>query len=387
MINTFGKLGKVALQRQYIHKKIQIFFALLLIKCLDFLSEGIFLLIFPMTTIITHLDADGICSASLVKMVKEYCDAYVYFSHPAGLLRDLQSIPSDDLIICDIALDQKAYPEIFKTLNAISENFSVTYIDHHIQLDGLPEKVVNIHNLNVSATELTYRYFYYQLPRWADHIALLGAICDYLDDSPLMQRLMHHYERRTLFLDAGLLAQGLKKIGKKDHYDKLRELIHHFSHHKAPTDMPELIQAAIKATKRDNERRPIILSLYHTEKNIAWVQDPPTLSYSKIAHWILGDSGKHLGLVIRTLNSKRLLVDITIRGWRRIDLRKIVPEIAIKLGGSAGGHANAVGVRIPQKNCQLFLRMLDNHPIFSTLEPMPKVEDLIPLKIPKYTFL
>lgn len=336
-----------------------------------------------MTTIITHFDADGICCASLIKMVKEYRDAYVHFSHPAGLLHDLQNISRDDLIICDIALDQKAYPEIIEILQEISEENSVTYIDHHMQPDGLPEKVINVHDRNVSATELTYRYFYYQLPKWADHIALIGAICDYLDDTPLMKRLMHHYERRTLFLDAGIMAQGLKRIGKKGHYQKLRELVDHFSHNQKPTDLPDLVDAAVKATNRDNERRPTILSLYHTEKNIAWIQDPPTLSYSKIAHWILGDSGKYLGLVIRNINSKRLLADITIRGWRMVDLRKIVPEIAIKLGGSAGGHANAVGVRIPQKNTQLFLRMLDSNPIFKTLPSIPRVEDLIPIPFSK----
>ncbi|MCF2139213.1 MAG: DHH family phosphoesterase [Candidatus Lokiarchaeota archaeon] len=332
-----------------------------------------------MTTIITHLDADGVCSASLVRMVKEFHNSYVYFSHPAGLLHDLRVIPKDDLIICDIALDQRSYLEIFQIFEEFTKEYSIIYIDHHAQPEGMPNKVINVHDPNVSATELTYRYFYHQLPKRADFIALLGSICDYLDDSPLMQRLMHHYERRTLFLDAGLLAQGLKKYGKKAHYEKLRDLIKAFSHGKSPCDIPELTQAAINATKSDNSKRSLILSLYHTEKNIAWIQDPPSMSYSKIAHWIMGDSGKHLGLAIRTLNSKRLLVDITIRGWRKIDLRKFIPEIAMKLGGSAGGHANAVGVRLPQKKCQLFLRMLDNHPIFSTLEPIAQIDDLIPL--------
>jgi len=243
----------------------------------------------------------------------------------------------------------------------------------------MPSKVSNIHDLNVSATELVYRYFYDQLPSWADHIALLGAICDYLDDSPLMQRLRHHYERRTLFLDAGFLAQGLKKFGKGGRYEKLRDLVQQFSTGKVPSDVKELTQAAIAATQADNSKRSKILEMYVSEKNIAWIQDPPSMSHSKIAHWILGHSGKQIGLVIRTLNSKRELVDVTIRGWRKLDLRTFIPAIAIKMGGSAGGHANAVGMRIPQRNVKLFLRVLDSHEVFKDIEPVPSVKQLIPL--------
>ena len=74
------------------------------------------------------------------------------------------------------------------------------------------------------------------------------------------------------------------------------------------------------------------------------------------------------------------MVDITIRGWRKLDLRTFIPAIAIKMGGSAGGHANAVGCRIPQKNLKLFLRVLDTHEVFNDIEPVPSVRQLIPLK-------
>ncbi|MHA1674269.1 MAG: DHH family phosphoesterase [Promethearchaeota archaeon] len=333
-----------------------------------------------MTTIFTHLDGDGVCCAALIKMIPKYHDSYVYFTHPAGLKHDLSSISGDDIIICDIAVDSRSAQSIYRLLDQRSQDYSVVYIDHHIHPDGMPSKVRNIHDLNVSATELVYRFFYDQLPSWADHIALLGAICDYLDDSPLMQRLVHHYERRTLFLDAGFLAQGLKKLGRRGHYEKLRNLVQQFSIGKVPSEIKELTQAAITATKADNAKRQKILEQYVSENNIAWIQDPPSMSHSKIAHWILGNSGKHIGLVIRTLNSKRQLVDITIRGWRKLDLRTFIPAIAIKMGGSAGGHANAVGCRIPEKNLKVFLRVLDSHEVFNDIEPVPSVAQLIPLE-------
>ena len=42
----------------------------------------------------------------------------------------------------------------------------------------------------------------------AMRIACIGAICNSMDNTPLMQELMIQFERRGLFLDAGLLSQG-----------------------------------------------------------------------------------------------------------------------------------------------------------------------------------
>ena len=83
----------------------------------------------------------------------------------------------------------------------------------------------------------------------------------------------------------------------------------------------------------------------------------------------MGDSGAMLGISIRKINHKRNLADITIRGRNLIDLRQIIPPIANSLGGSAGGHSNAIGVRIPDRNILMFLRAVDNK--LSELEIIP----------------
>ena len=119
-----------------------------------------------MTTIFTHLDGDGVCSAALIKMIPKYRDSYVYFTHPAGLKHDLSSISGDDIIICDIAIDLRRQQSIYALLEQFSNEFSVIYIDHHAQPDGMPNNVVNIHDQNVSATELVYRFFYEQFGKY-----------------------------------------------------------------------------------------------------------------------------------------------------------------------------------------------------------------------------
>jgi RecJ-like exonuclease len=321
-----------------------------------------------MATIFTHLDSDGVCSASLMKMTKEYKTAEVFFTHPAGLYKDLQKV-DDELYLLDIAIDVKKYPKIYSFLEQLSERHPVVYIDHHALPGNLPPRVIKIHNTAVCTSELVYRYFYHQLPKNADHIAIIGAICDYADNTPLIRELLHHYERRSMFLDAGLLAQGLKQFGNGPNYNGLRFLVDKFSDGLYPCDVKELTRAALQETRKDKEKREKILKSYSTRKNIAWISDPPTGGRSKIAHWIMGDSGAMLGISIRKINHKRNLADITIRGRNLIDLRQIIPPIANSLGGSAGGHSNAIGVRIPDRNILMFLRAVDNK--LSELEIIP----------------
>ncbi|UYP46008.1 hypothetical protein NEF87_002293 [Candidatus Lokiarchaeum ossiferum] len=311
-----------------------------------------------MVTILTHLDADGICSGSLIKMTKKYKNARVFFTHPAGLAKDLKGI-NDDLLICDIAIDIKSYHKTYALLEKISQEHEIYYFDHHHLPEALPEKVINIHNESISATEIVYRYFYHALPSYADHIALLGAICDYLDNSPLMKELLHHYERRTLFLDAGLLAEGLKKFSHGPNYDDLRKIVQRLSQGEYPCEIRELTRAALSSTRRDKLQRKNILENYEKRLNFAYIMDPDAGSRSKVAHWIMGHSGTLLGIVIIQLRSKPDMVDLTIRGRQLIDLRTIIPEIAQSIGGNAGGHSNAIGCRIPKNKLNRFLTILD----------------------------
>ncbi|MHA1719679.1 MAG: DHHA1 domain-containing protein [Promethearchaeota archaeon] len=329
-----------------------------------------------MTTIFTHLDSDGICSASLVKMVKKYQDASVYFTHPAGLAHDLKDV-DDDLIICDIAIDARKCDKIYSRFEKILEQHTITYFDHHYLPKPLPEKINSIHHMHISATEIVYRYFFYDLPKFADHIAVIGGFSDYLDSSDLMHELLLHYERRTLYMDAGLLAQGLKRFSDNKHYDELRKIVIALGRGAFPCDINELTKAALEITKKDKHRLKKILTLYHQERYIAWIRDPPVGSRSKIAHWIMGTSGKYLGIVIRTLNSRRELVDITIRGRQGLKLYKIIPHIAQTLGGSAGGHDRAMGARIPAKNASNFIRLLDRTLNELELPRIKPVEELI----------
>lgn len=330
-----------------------------------------------MTIILAHLDGDGICSASLIKMVKRYRNARVFFSHPAGLAHDVKTL-NEDLIICDIAVDPRTSEKLGHRLERIAKHHQVIYLDHHNLPNPLPENVINVHDENVSATEIVFRYFYDDLPKYADYIALMGGISDYLDSTPLMQELLLHYERRSLFFNAGILAQGIKQFGRGPAYHEFREFVEKFSRGKHPCDLPKLTKAAIEVSRKDKFKRKKILHLYQRGEFIAWIRDPPVGSRSKVAHWIMGDAESVLGMTIRTINTKRNLVDITIRSRTTIDLRKIVPPIVTRFQGSAGGHAHALGVRILDRYLTQFLHDLDMAISKLPIPPVPSLASLIP---------
>jgi len=293
-----------------------------------------------------------------VRMVPMYQDAKVYFSHPMGLVHDLKQFNDDDLIICDIAVDQRAYRKLLRRLEKIiSKGYSITYFDHHPIQGELPPGVVFIHDTSVSATELVYRFYYHKLPKNASRIALIGAINDYLDDTPLMEELMYQYERRTLFLDAGILAQGLKDY--RHNYDKMRKLLYQMSGGQYPCEVPYLVNKSLKVTRADKYTQIEVLKHYKTLKHIAWIKNPEA-SRSKAAHWIMGDSEKTIGITVIDHHSRKDIYDLTIRGRNLVNLLDFVPKIAKKMGGSGGGHPNACGCRIPKEKLEKFLQILDS---------------------------
>lgn len=308
-----------------------------------------------MTIILTHGDGDGICAAAITKMVSYYKSASVFITHPMGLAQDLLGI-DEETIILDVALDKAAFDEVSNLLDIIAKKSRVLYIDHHELPGPLPSSVEVVNTQGISATELTYRYFYKYLPEYASHFACIGAICDYLDDTPFMEKLMHQYERRSLFLDAGFLAQGLS--GFRRNYDGMRMLIDRFSQGQYPCEVKKLVQSAIKTSIADKDARKRVLEGYNVKRNIAWIRNPKA-SQSKSAHWIVADSNKVVGLAISDRKSNNHVLDIAARGRNLIDITEIIPPLAKKYEGSGGGHPNAVGARIEKRFLKDFLGDLD----------------------------
>mgnify|MGYP000533551439 CR=1 FL=1 len=116
--------------------------------------------------IFTHGDCDGICSGALALSVSP--NAKVFFTHPYGLVEDLQLVNSDErVLICDIALSETNLDRTLRRFEEISRKGSIVYIDHHPLPEGIrPADIpgVVVHREDHSASELTYTCLLYTSP-------------------------------------------------------------------------------------------------------------------------------------------------------------------------------------------------------------------------------
>jgi len=133
--------------------------------------------------IIAHEDADGICSAAIVRMTNP--SSRVFFSKPCSLLHDLDQMETRrDLVVLDLALCELAKEQIVSRLSRWGGR--VLYIDHHPDTAiSFPRRSsVEVVAGDVSASELTFTHQGSGLRREAERIMLMGAIGDYADLTP-----------------------------------------------------------------------------------------------------------------------------------------------------------------------------------------------------------
>ncbi len=261
-------------------------------------------------------------------------------------------------MIVDIALSELHLEDILRAFHKIKHNGSkLVYIDHHpeplnLRVRDIPGEV--IHNDNVSASELTYKYFSSMLDRDMCRVALYGAICDYMDTTEWVIRELENWDKRTIYFEAGVLSQGLE--GSRKMYDFKRHIVKHLAEGKLPSSLSELLVRALIETVNEEELRLWIKHNIKTYGKIAYVINPPG-SLTRAATYTRAISNKPIGIAIEVRNGKAIMSLRTIS--ERINLNSLLRVICPKLGGTGGGHIKAAGARIPYNNIQAFFDELN----------------------------
>ncbi|MCC6013843.1 MAG: DHHA1 domain-containing protein [Candidatus Verstraetearchaeota archaeon] len=308
-----------------------------------------------MKWILAHADCDGICSCAIAFSI--FKNANIFFSHPVGLASDLKQVDGD-LLVLDIALSSRELDSILKELKRIHENgYKIIYIDHH----PLPKNFNSnlfygelIHSLSSSTSELTFMKFKNYLSMEMGRIAIYGAIGDYLDNTPGIEKLLEYWDKRTLYFESGLLIEAIESMGRD--YNMKRELVKYLSENKLPSDNDEIVKMAIKEASKEEEMRKIIEKEVKTIGKIAYLLD---------IKWSLGKSAIYARAITNSIvgigaETRKNFIDMSLRTpFDHIRLNEIVMEIAEKLGGSGGGHRKAVGARIPKEYFYEFLTKLN----------------------------
>jgi RecJ-like exonuclease len=306
--------------------------------------------------IFTHGDGDGICAGALSLAANP--DAQVFFSHPFGLLEDLEQVKAQDTaIICDIALSESHLPKILGKFKSIAEGGDLLYIDHHplpesISPPNFPGRIC--HRLGSSASELAYSAFHNRLNPSLSRVAVYGAVSDYLDGTPLINRLLMKWDKRAIYFETGILTQGLDGI-KRDH-DFKRSIVSSLAENIPPSFNGRLVDLAVQNTHREEIVFRELKGRIQKRGKIAYVLNVP-LSLGKTAIYARALADALVGVAGE---SRRGFVDMSLRTCENnLDLNKMLRQLAPKFGGSGGGHQAAAGARIPEENFFDFINKMD----------------------------
>jgi single-stranded-DNA-specific exonuclease len=302
--------------------------------------------------IIAHEDADGICSAALVRMNDP--TSRVYFSKPCSLLHDLDYMDSrKDLTVLDIALCELAKERIVTRLSRWQGE--VLYIDHHPDTASTfqTQSKVKVIAGTVSSSELTFTHLASKLSREAERVMLMGAIGDYADLTPLCIDRLNRWDRRSVFLQAGFLC-GALEVTRPEH-EFHRQIVDLLASCRPPCEDNRIVTSAVKASELEESFRQRVEKSAKKSGRIGVVYDLNGPA-GKGATYAAAATGVSIGAYVDN-DERRGIADISFRVIdRSVDLNVILRAVAPKLGGSGGGHAEACGARVPtSKLDQLFV--------------------------------
>ena len=305
--------------------------------------------------IFTHGDCDGICSGAIVKSALP--DSTVFFTSPVSLLGELNNLTEsyESIVICDIAIDEKTCMQLEKKLNELAADSKVVYIDHH----PLPEKGYNkdwFYHDTCSTSEQAYRIFERKLSRDMRRIAIYGAIGDF-SETAVVKKWEHDWDMRTLYFYAGALIQGITYAGRD--YDYKRRILYALSEDMPPPEIEGLLEAAIIASRKEEEIRILVRQKVVKLRKLAYVVD--INGYMSKAAIYAASYGNALVGVSCEYRAHKHVYDLSIRLRNGgVDLNAILRRISLSHGGTGGGHPFAGGARIPKKELDAFLHDLDD---------------------------
>ncbi|MEM2851446.1 MAG: phosphoesterase [Candidatus Bathyarchaeia archaeon] len=256
------------------------------------------------TWIFTHGDGDGLCAGALALAANP--GAQVFLTHPYGLLGDLEQVKAQDkVIICDIALSESHLPKILDKFREIVQSGELLYIDHHPLPESLSEHNFPgriYHRLGSSTSELAYSVFQKYLSPLLSRVAIYGAISDYLDNTPFISQLLRKWDKRTVYLETGILIQGLQEM-KREH-DFKRNMISNLAKNIPPSFHSMLVDLAIQNTHREEVVFRELREHIRRNGQVAYVLNIPfslgkTAIYTRaLAETIVGVAGEKRGNLI-----------------------------------------------------------------------------------------
>jgi len=304
-------------------------------------------------------DVDGLGSAALVTAA---IGAEVALSDYDDLLENLARVPSETekFVLCDLGADNANIGKFLDGLKRIAEHAEVTYIDHHYMTPQTVEELRRsgirlVHNTKECSSVLAFEEFKESLPQRASLVALLGAVTDYMDDSPTARKLMERADRQFVLLEATMLAYALSKKGSSDDFPM--RIVSQLAKMKYPHEIlgvPKLafdqledvkkLSEEVKKKGRKMGRLAYMITSQHSTGNVAKL--------------LVGAFDVPLGVAMKEKRAGWYEVSLRSTSECKIHLGRTIDRIANRLGGKGGGHRNAAGCSLPASKAKTMLSEL-----------------------------
>ncbi len=315
-------------------------------------------------------DVDGLVSAALLRNALKVKN--IFLADYPSLLNVLDIVISlcsknknfSRVFICDLGLNKKNQDEFIEKLQIlISNNVQIVYIDHHyleVQLQDTLKKigVRLIHNIEECTSVQIYYLCKKKLNSKYSFYASAAALTDYMESKPMASILVSKYDRTFLMLESCFLSYIISSSQKN--IDFLKYVSKSISTFKLPHEIKNgfylVKQFSDKISKALGVIEPQIIKM----NNIAYLQHDLDLASSMIVNFVLGLSGKQVGIAFKLKDNINSYV-LSIRGSKDCSyhLGKIVNELTSDLNGSGGGHDKACGALIPEEKLEVFLKKFD----------------------------
>jgi RecJ-like exonuclease len=313
--------------------------------------------------VLSHGDLDGITSGAIALL--QFPGSTFYFSKPSQIHQDLFRVAKDrpDIVhISDIAVNNRQFENLLNALDRFPETTTIYWTDHHPltgkQKRQLSSRVDLFHQVGPCAAELVYRKFEPGLPEHALRLALYGAIGDYCDTTSFAKLHFDDVDKRTLYLEAGILVQALQEI---DYRRESKDLVYQLTLGVKPSSMNDLVDLALKATRIEHEVFRYIQHNAQQLGSIGYILDMPIHGYrGKSAKFSAYTTNSKVGISARSSENE---VDMSIRRrGTQVDLNKALNAILPDFNGaSGGGHPAAAGASLEKNDFQKFLQILADY--------------------------
>ncbi len=316
-------------------------------------------------------DVDGIVCAALLVAAR---GAGFGLTDYDDLIDSLEAVPSvDEFVLCDLGTDPTKFPKFAAMIGAIAKRAKVTYIDHHFMTPGAKRELRTlgvrvVHDSRECAGMLTYRTFKNQIPDAGKLLALYAAVTDYLDNSPMSNRMMQRFDRHYVLLEATLLSYAVARKGGDAAYRRM--LVNELSKMKLPHEIDEVVTHALEQAGQVRALSEQVGKSGTVRGRVAYAETTEHAT-GNIAKLLLGTFDVPVALAFREKERKGW-VEVSLRGTSEcpVHLGRAISALASKFGGDGGGHRLAAGCSIPRKNIQALIAELDA--VVSSTSSMPE---------------